>query len=315
MGGLSKRMPITYITYVIGTLALAGIWPFAGFWSKDEILADSWLAGLENNQVAGFIAFAGLLLAAGFTAFYMWRQVVMVFHGDPRTEAAAHAHESPPSMTIPLIILAILSIFGGFMNVPAGVLGLDNLVGGAHRFTTWLEQTVYYAHAGDFQLLIALLALGLAIAAIVLAGRIYGNNKAVVNNRDPLEEEYATASIFSLANARLYWDQVYFRLFENPFNRLAVFLADVIDWNFWHDYVHDRVIGRGFNAIGELLAKPIDLGIIDAVVNGIGRITQRLSGGARRIQTGYVRTYAITLLVGVVVVIIVLLLPLINSGR
>lgn len=94
MGGLRARMPITYVTYVIGTLALAGIFPFAGFWSKDEILADSWIVGLFDGNLAGYIALPGLLLAAGFTAFYMWRQVVMVFHGTPRTTAAEKAPES-----------------------------------------------------------------------------------------------------------------------------------------------------------------------------------------------------------------------------
>jgi NADH-quinone oxidoreductase subunit L len=314
MGGLRRKMPVTYWTYLIGTLALAGIFPLAGFWSKDEILADSWLVGIFDNNVGGYIALGGLLVAAGFTAFYMWRQVIMVFYGKPRHEAAEHAHESPPTMTIPLIALAILSIFGGFINVPSNVLGLDTIFG-AHRFTDWLEQSVVHAHAADFQLLIALIALGLAIGAMVLASRVYGKDKAVVNMRDPLQDNYATAPVFSLANARLHWDQIYGALFEQPFNRASKFLADTLDWRFWHDYVHDTVIGKGFNAIGQLLSKPIDLGIIDGVVNGIGGIVRRLSGNARRIQTGYVRTYAITLLLGVVVVIIVLLLPLINSGR
>ncbi|PJF24850.1 MAG: hypothetical protein CUN53_15755 [Phototrophicales bacterium] len=112
----------------------------------------------------------------------------------------------------------------------------------------------------------------------------------------------------------MYWDEVYNRLFERPFNWLGKFLADVIDWKFWHDYVHDQVIGKGFNTIARILANPVDLGLIDGVVNGIGALTRWISGGVRRIQTGYVRTYAITLLFGVVVVIIVLMLPLINNG-
>jgi NADH-quinone oxidoreductase subunit L len=297
---------------VIGTLALAGIFPLAGFWSKDEILAESWLRALfgANNNVAGYIALAGLLIAAGFTAFYMWRQVVMVFHGDSRTEAADHAPESSLVMTIPLVVLAILSIFGGFMNTPAAVLGLDNIFG-AHRFTDWLGQSVLHAHAGDFQLLIALGALALAITAIIVAGNLYGKNKAVVDKRDPLEVRPETSGLFALSNARLYWDETYYRLFERPFNVLSKFLADTVDWAFWHDYVHNTVIYKGFNAIGELLSKPIDLGLIDGAVNGIGWLARWISGGLRRVQTGYVRTYAITFLFGVVLVIIVLLM---NSG-
>ncbi len=314
MGGLRHRMPITYWTYVIGTLALSGIIPFAGFWSKDEILAESWLAGLVENKFWGYIALAGLLLAAGFTAFYMWRQVVMVFHGDPRTEAADHAHESTATMTIPLIVLGFFSIFIGFINTPANVLGLDNIFG-AHRFTDWLGHTVLHAHPADFQLLIALGALAIAVGAIILAGRVYGHNKAVVEHkRDPLEMRPETGQVFAFANARMYWDQTYYRLFENPFNKTSKFLADTVDWAFWHDYFHNTVLWKGFNAIGTLLAQPIDLGIIDGVVNGFGWAARWISGRLRRVQTGYVPTYAITFVVGVVVVIIVLLLPLLNGG-
>ncbi len=313
MGGLWRKMPITYWTYLIGTLALAGIIPFAGFWSKDEILADAWVVGFQDGELKGFIAFAILLVAAAFTAFYMWRQVTMVFHGDPRTEAADHAPESVPTMTIPLIVLAFFSLVAGFFNTPTGFLGLDSLFG-AHRFTDWLAQSVQNAHAGAFQLGIAVTALILAIGAMVLASRIYGRNKAVVNNSDPLALRQETAGMWRLANAKLYWDETYNRLFERPFNALSRFFADTLDWAFWHDYVHDTVIYKGFNAVGEVLSKPIDLGIIDGAVNGMGRLAKWVSGGLRGVQTGYVRTYAITLLIGVVLVIIVILLPLLQRG-
>ena len=101
MGGLRKRMPITYLTYLVGTLGLAGIFPFAGFWSKDEILADAWFEGFELNETSGFIAFGLLLAAAAFTAFYMWRQVVLVFFDDARSEAAERAPESSGAMLLP----------------------------------------------------------------------------------------------------------------------------------------------------------------------------------------------------------------------
>ncbi len=315
MGGLRRRMPITFITYLAGTLALAGIFPFAGFWSKDEILADSWLAALEGN-VGGFIAFGVLLLAAAFTAFYMWRQLELVFFGQPRTEAADHAHEAGPLMAIPLLVLGFLSLFGGFFNTPSNVLGLDNLFG-AHIFTDFLAPSVVHAHAAEFQLGIALGALALAIGAILLARSIYGHGRALsAAGTDPLYERRDTRAVWAFANARMYWDQTYFRLIENPYNRLSKFLADSLDWAFWHDYFHDTIIGKGFNAIAELLAKPFDLGIIDGAVNGVGAVIRWASGRARRVQTGYVRTYAITLLLGVVLVIAILLLPaLTNAGQ
>jgi NADH-quinone oxidoreductase subunit L len=315
MGGLSTRMPITYITYLIGTLALAGIFPFAGFWSKDEILADSWLAGLGNNDLGGFIAFGVLLAAAGFTAFYMWRQVELVFHNKPRHEAAAHASESSPVMTIPLMVLGFFSIFIGFMNVPSGVLGLDNIFG-AHVFTTWLEGSVAKAHAAEFQPFIAIFALGIGIGAIIWARRTYHKPEPLTEpeHQDPLQVRQETGGIFALANARLYWDEVYNMIFINPFKRASTFLADTLDWRFWHDYFHNDIIGKGFNALGNLLSQPVDLGIIDGVVNGVGRLIGWFSGRLRRVQTGYVRTYAIGLLLGVVAVLVILLLPLLQNG-
>ncbi|PJF42601.1 MAG: hypothetical protein CUN50_03620 [Candidatus Thermofonsia Clade 1 bacterium] len=124
MGGLARRMPITFVTYLIGTLALAGIFPLAGFWSKDEILGKAFNAGFNNGKIEGLLALGLLLAAAGFTAFYMWRQIKLVFLGVPRTEAAAAATESSPSMTVPLLVLAALSIFGGALNIPLGVNGV-----------------------------------------------------------------------------------------------------------------------------------------------------------------------------------------------
>ncbi|MBE0690365.1 MAG: hypothetical protein IH587_09625 [Anaerolineae bacterium] len=314
MGGLRRNMPVTYLTYVIGTLALSGIFPLAGFWSKDEILADSWLVGIQEGNLRGFIAFGLLLVAAAFTAFYMWRQVELVFHGKPRSEAARKAPESVATMTIPLVLLMIGSVVAGFINTPAGVLGLDNLFG-AHRFTDWLSASVVNAHAAEFQWLLALGATVIAVGAIFLARSIYAKENPLVGEeqRDPLAIG-GFGRAWSLSNARLYWDETYYRLFEGPFNATARFLADTLDWRFWHDYFHNTVIRDGFNAIGNLLSKPVDLGIIDGAVNGIGRLTRWLSGAVRGVQTGYVRTYAITLLLGVVIVIVVLLLPLLQTN-
>jgi NADH-quinone oxidoreductase subunit L len=323
MGGLARGMPLTFLTYAIATLALAGIWPLAGFWSKDEILADSWLAGLGANtafgQIGGYVAFALLLAAAGFTAFYMWRQIEIIFFGQPRSEAADHAPESSAVMVVPLLILGLLSIFGGFLNVPSGA-GIFNLFGlfenlfGQHRFTEWLEHSVANTHAGAFQSGIAIIALALAIGSIILARRIYGQGQsAQVAEHDPFIDRVPSGqAVWSMANARLYWDETYGRFVEQPFNRASKFLADTLDWRFWHDYFHDVVIGKGFNAIGEILSKPIDLGIIDGLVNGIGTLARWLAGRLRRVQTGYVRTYAITFLLGVVLVIVVLLLPMLQ---
>ncbi|MBZ0299990.1 MAG: hypothetical protein K8J31_09630, partial [Anaerolineae bacterium] len=323
MGGLRRTMPVTYWTYLIGTLALAGIIPFAGFWSKDEILADSWLAGLFGGtvfqQFSGFIALGLLLVAAGFTAFYMWRQMEMVFYGEPRTEAAHHAPESVPSMTIPLVILAFFALVIGFINTPTEFLGLSNLFGEGSlvHFLEWSLANVhpYLPQGGVFNPLIAVPALAIGLGAIFLARSIYGKGKALTaNHRDPLAVNPSTGAIWSLANARLYWDEFYFRFVENPYNRAGAFLADQLDWNFWHDYVHNTILVRGFNALGTFLSQPIDLGLIDGAVNGLGRLVRWASGRLRRVQTGYVRMYAITVLIGVVFVIVIILLPMIQAS-
>lgn len=313
MGGLRHKMPITYWTYLAGTLALIGIFPFAGFWSKDEILADSWVVGFVGNQIGGYIALGLLMLTAGFTAFYMWRQVSLIFFGRPRTEAAEHAHESPPTMTIPLVILAFLSVFVGFINTPSNVLGLDGIFG-AHRFTDWLEHSVLHAHAGEFQPLLAIGVMVLALFAIGLASNIYGRRSPVIRGRDPLQFSPSVGRIWWFSHARMYWDETYDRFFVKPFDRAAVFLSDTVDWAFLHDYFHDTIIYKGFNAVARWLANPVDLGIIDGIVNGIGRLTSGIANWMRGQQVGYVRVYAITLLLGVVFVVIVLLLPLLQRG-
>mgnify|MGYP002713086088 CR=1 FL=1 len=318
MGGLSKKMPITYWTYLLGTLALAGVWPMAGFWSKDEILADSWIVSFEDAEVKGFIALGFLMIAAGFTAFYMWRQIEMVFHGEARTEAAEHAPESAPSMVIPLVILAFFSIFIGFINIPSGVgfpftLGLDGIFG-RHGLGSFLEHSIVKFHLADFQPLVAISATAIGLGAIFFAHTIYGGVKALnKDGKDPFEADENIGPIWKIAHDRMYWDEIYFAVIINPYIRLARFLANVIDWDFLHDYFHDTVIARGYKSMGELLAKPFDLGIIDGAVNGIGWVVSQISGSMRRVQTGYVRTYAVALLLGVVLVMIVMLLPLLQQ--
>lgn len=315
MGGLRKRMPITYITYLIGTLALAGIFPFAGFWSKDEILADAWYEGFELNELSGFIVFGVLLVAAAFTAFYMWRQIVLVFFDEARSEAAERAPESNGAMLLPLLILAIFTLIIGLINVPKSTPIFDGIYQ-PYEFKHFLEHSlvsVSRGHSLDFNLSIAGIALVLGIASILVANRIYKGNGLGSGNRDLLEEGGASRPLFRLANARLYWDEVYSAMVEQPFNRLASFLADRVDWDFLHNYFHDSIIKRGFDTIAELLGKPFDLGIVDGAVNGVGAFVLRAAEWMRRAQTGYVRLYAVVLFIGVVAVIALMLYPFVQT--
>ena len=150
MGGLRKQMPVTFWVYLIGALTLGGVFPLAGFWSKDEILADS-------NLYYPLVYWL-LVLGAFLTAFYMGRQIFMVFFGKERTEVAKHAEESPAVITIPLIILALLSVFGGVLNLP-----------GLHTLTAWLEHTIEFIHPGEFNLTVAVSSTILALLAIFLS--------------------------------------------------------------------------------------------------------------------------------------------------
>ncbi len=315
MGGLRRRMPITYITYLIGTLGLAGIFPFAGFWSKDEILADAWYEGFQLNVSSGFIAFGVLLIAAAFTAFYMWRQVVLVFFDEPRSEGAEQAPESGGAMLLPLIILALFTCVIGLINVPKATPIFDGIYQ-PYEFKYFLEHSLVSVSRGptlEFNLLIAGLALALGIASIMVANRVYKGKGLAADNRDQLETGGASRPLFALANARLYWDEIYTNLIEQPFNRLAQFLADRVDWDFLHNYLHDSIIKRGFDSIGELLSRPFDLGIVDGAVNGVGWFVQRAAEWMRQSQTGYVRLYAVVLFIGVVAVILLMILPFVQA--
>ena len=289
MGGLRTRMNTTFWVYMAGAVALAGLPPLAGFWSKDEILAE----GLLFNPAIYWI----LTIAAFFTAFYMGRQVLMVFFGEPRTQAAEHARENPPVMTIPLMVLAFLSLFGGLLNLP-----------GLHTFTQWLEHTIEEIHVGEFSLFVAVLSTVLALAGILIAWQLYGNRfqqqqkiPAARRPEDPLVQ--FLGPIFTGMKNKWWVDELYAALILNPYVALSRFLADVIDGRFWHDWFHDSVIARGFQGLTHLLAVPIDLGIIDGISNGLASWTGKAASSLRRVQTGFVRNYALSVFLGVVIIL------------
>ncbi len=290
MGNLRKHMPITTAVYLTGALALAGIPPLAGFWSKDEIVLDAF-----NNNTFVYVL---LTISAFFTAFYMGRQVFMVFFGSERTEAAKHAHESKPIMTYPLIALATLSVIGGAMNLP---------IKGGHQLGHWLEEAVRYAHIPEFSWTVAISATVLAVVAIGISWLIYGRKPLEAGERDPL---YSTGPVFTFLNRKWYWDELYTAILIDPFKRLGDFFAHTLDWNFLHDFVHDSVLATAFQGWGDILSQPIDQGIIDGAVNGIASLISGSSEGLSRTQTGYVRNYALAIALGVVAVMIFLIIRL-----
>jgi NADH-quinone oxidoreductase subunit L len=299
MGGLRTKMKVTFWVYVIGALALAGIPPLAGFWSKDEILAEGF--ALRPS------VYILLTVAAFCTAFYMGRQIFLVFFGKPRSAAVEHARENPPIMTVPLIILASLSVIGGFLNLPK-----------IQTFANWLDlvlktgQPVESAQeagaAGGFNFLTASVSVLLALAAIGLAWWLYIRRypemqklPAAKRPDDPLRT--LIGPVFKVLENKYWVDELYWTVILNPYISLSRFLADVVEWRFWHDWFHDVVIAGGYRWLTRLLSVRVDTGGIDAAANGLGTGVQRSAGWLRRIQTGFVRNYALAVLLGVVVII------------
>ena len=302
MGGLLKQMPVTFWLYLIGALALAGIFPLAGFWSKDEILADT--------QLHYPVVYILLTIAAFFTAFYMGRQIWMVFFGKARHEAAGHAEESKAIITAPLMVLAALSILGGALNLPY-----------LHNFTHWLGYTLGSegaeavaegtAHAaevtpwyilGGLNLAVAGLSTLLALVAIYLSWLLYGRTPLAAGQKDPLKK--MLGPIFTGMERKWFVDEIYWAAFVDRYVDLARFLADVIDGRFWHDWFHDKVLAGTYNWLSRIaLDKVIDTRGIDAFFNGLGELTKRASTSLRRLQNGFVRSYALAVLFGVVVIL------------
>jgi NADH-quinone oxidoreductase subunit L len=289
MGGMRKTMPVTFWLYVVGTLALTGIPPLAGFWSKDEILADAFREG--------FVTVYWLLTAAAFfTAFYMGRQMWMVFFGKPRHEAAARAEESPPIITTPLIVLAALSLTGGVLNLP-----------GLHTLTKWLENSIGYVRGGEFLPNVALISTGLALLGILLSWLLYGRKPMRAKQADPLQR--ILGPIFTGMNRKWFVDEAYWALFLNRYADASRFLADVIDGRFWHDWFHEKVLVGTYNFVsGIALNRYADQRGIDRFFNSLGQWTKDFSSSLRRIQNGFVRSYALAVLVGVVTMVGYLLL-------
>ncbi len=289
MGGLRKTMPVTFWLYIIGTLALAGLPPFAGFWSKDEILLD---ASLHYPHIYWILTAAAFL-----TAFYMGRQIWLVFFGEARHAAAAHAQESPLVMTVPLMVLAALSVLGGFINFPAK---------GFHQFGHWLEHTLKVVEFPPFSLAVAGLSTLLALAAIGLSWFLYQRKPLAAGQPDPLKKPLGW--FFTAMENKWYIDEAYQFLFVDRYQDLARFLAQTIDWDFWHEWFHNSVLVRGFVGLAHFLANPIDLGLIDRVSYWLSDALRASAESLRKLQTGFVRSYALSVVVGVVLILGYLLL-------
>ncbi len=307
MGGLRHKMPTTYVVYMIGSLALAGIVPLAGFWSKDELLSH----GSDNN----FAVYLMLALAAFFTAFYMGRQLKMVFFGEPRHAAAEHAHESAPLMTRPLIALATLAVLGGLLNLPYFTPGMAEANhhhpgGWFLALEGWLEHSIQsfeltaegIVHMPHTSVVLSPMVAGLstilALAALAWAFYgVYGKTPQKADDRDPLQ----STPIWWFAILPL--DTLYMKKIIPAFNWLADKLGHEVDWDFWHDFVHNRLIRDPFVGFANFAADVLDMQGVDGIVNGTGKTARALANVIRKSQTGYVRNYALSILLGAVALV------------
>jgi NADH-quinone oxidoreductase subunit L len=261
MGALRKLMPVTAFTFIIGWLAIAGVPPFAGFWSKDEIL----LYTLAKSPVLYVLG----LVAALLTAYYMTRQVIMVFYGkarwhDAHDEHGAHGdftpHESPKIMLLPLVVLAALSTVGGALQLPFS--------SDLHFLEKWLEPVVEFGEADisgtwayDNKYLLLGVAVVIALAGIAASVAVYGKKKMAPIEPKVLEQGW-------------YYDKSITAFMGGPGRRVF----DGIAW--------------------------FDAHIVDGAVNGVARLVRGSAGGLRKTQSGYVRQYAAALGVGVVLLLV-----------
>lgn len=264
MGGLKKALPITYITFLIGTIAIAGIPPFAGFFSKDEILAHAF----ASNPVLWVLGLIGSLL----TAFYMFRLFYLTFHGDFRgtNDQKHHLHESPKSMTIPLMVLAGLSVVGGFFGFP-------EIFGGSHPLKRFLEPVFadsdiktlphHLSHSTEFMLM-GLTLLCLAVVIWV------AYNQYVKKKEVPAEDAEIEGATHKVVYNKFYVDELY-----------------------------NAVITKPLNWISSKTNRYIEADIIDGVVNGTGKAILGGSKLSRFIQQGNVGFYIFAMVIGVILIL------------
>jgi NADH-quinone oxidoreductase subunit L len=280
MGGLRRKMPRTFWTFLIGGFALSGF-PLltAGFWSKDEILADAFA-----NHQAVFIVLA---LAAFLTAFYTMRQITLTFLGKPRTPAAGQAHESVWSMTLPLVVLAVFAVAAGWIGIPEEFPVLGGLLPNwFHEFVggTLLE----HPQALPFNAVPLLTSVGVALTGLLLGWLVY--RRVPSGAADPLSRPLGP--IYRLLQNKYYFDELYDLLFVRPAYWFAeTFVYRWLDRGVIDGFLH--AVGRTALWLGSFLRNAIDLPIVNGFGDAVGEGVKRVGRRIRVIQTGRVQEYLV----------------------
>lgn len=265
MGGLKGKMPITFVTMLIGTVAISGIPPLSGFFSKDEILAFTYV----SSPILWGLGFVTAL----FTAFYMFRLLFLTFYGKFRgtEDQKHHLHESPWQMTLPLIILAVLATLGGVLNIPEALHGghwLASFLSPIYAYSNAVVAPVHVDHNTE------LILMGIsAVAAITVALVAY--TKYVKNQNVPADDKVEQGLLHRLSYHKLYIDEAYDALIVKPLNRLS-----------------------------KVLYKFFDKSIIDGIVNGVGAFVESSGKGIRQLQSGHVGFYIFMMVIGIVAILL-----------
>jgi NADH-quinone oxidoreductase subunit L len=278
MGGLYPKMKITAITFIIASLSIAGIFPLSGFWSKDELLT---VASHFHNPIFLIVG----ILVAGMTAFYMFRLCFVTFFGTPRDQHKFdHAHESPKVMTVPLMILAFLSIFAGWVGIPWLKHGYSSFV---------YHHEPHHAEPNFILMIVSTLV---ALSGIYLAYAMY-YKKSISSEK--LKEKFAFP--YKVLYHKYYFDELYHAIIVNPLLKLSNILfvkwdVGVIDW---------LVNGAGhFTVFLSVVQEWFDSHIVDGAVNGMASVTRGVGSGLRRMQTGQLQNYAFVIFFGLVLIIL-----------
>jgi NADH-quinone oxidoreductase subunit L len=286
MGALSKRLKITWATFLVSSLAIAGVPPLAGFFSKDEILWSAFSSNLQPAWLGRALWVVGLA-AAWMTAFYIFRAVFLTFHGKDHVseEAKHHLHESPPMMTMPLIVLAAGAALIGFLGTPS-------VLGGNNAFYHWLEP-VFAGQVGANPIGVGAIPSIHAIATVAAeAEGAHGSSLEIL-----LMVLSVVVAVAGILFARVLYIQMPGAAAAFT-SRMGGFYTLVFN-KYYVDEIYERAIVRpGYAIADRIMFRLIDAGIIDGIVNGLG-VTARLVGATLRLlQSGLVRTYALFMLVG-----------------
>ncbi len=279
MGGLRKKMPVTFWTFLIGGLALSGF-PLvtAGFWSKDEILS-----GAFNN--GHFVVFGTLAISALLTAFYTMRQITLTFLGEPRTKAAAHAHETPPTMTVPLVILAFFAVTAGWVGIPKAFPVLGGLI------PPWFEEFVGAmlhgeAHAAGHSSVPLITSLVVALGGLYLGWLVYRGFKA--GAKDPIQ--VAAPGVHNALKNKYWFDELYHQIFVRP----AYWISEIFSYKIIDQSIIDGIL-HGIAAFGVWLGgffrNVIDLPLWNRGFEWISARVPALGGELRKTQDGNVQHY------------------------